>query len=490
MVDVYLEYVNATQIRVRADPHIIMELSDKFTFYVEGYKWHPKVRAGWWDGRLSLLNKLTGICNSGLAQRIKKYCDSQDYTFDFCDELAYSDISEHELRTFIATLNIPSKFEVREYQFKSILKCLRSNRRTLVSPTSSGKSLMIYIMLMWYLRQGIVDKGLIIVPTISLVNQMNGDFIDYGYTGVTHLSTDGLNKSNDIPAELVITTWQSLETGKTKRQKDWYEQFGVVVGDECHNFKAVSLVSIMSKMESCKYRFGTTGTLPPDTLNTFNIEGLFGPQYKAVTTVQLMDQGYVSKLKIKCIVLKYPEEVRKAIRGKTYQEEIDFIANHEGRLKFIKNLTLSLKGNKLVFFKVIDHGKRLYDALTADNPHNVFYVDGGVSGDRREEIRKAVEEEHNCTLLGSLGTMSTGVNLKRLHHMIAASPSKSKIKVLQSIGRMLRQHETKDEAVLYDIIDDLSVGKRQNYTLTHFIERTKIYDAEGFDYSIYRVGIK
>jgi superfamily II DNA or RNA helicase len=319
---------------------------------------------------------------------------------------------------------------------------------------------------------------------------MESDFRDYGYTGTIHTSIGGLLKSNDIEADMVITTWQSLNNGKSKMPKQWYQQFGYVFGDEAHGCKATSLVQILSSLENCKYRFGTTGTLDGNPLNEATIEGLFGPKYKAISTRELMDQGYVAKLKIKCIILKYPEEVAKTVKGKTYAEEIDFLVASPERNKFIKNLTLSLKGNKLVFFKIIDHGKTLYSLISGKSDSNVFYIDGSIAAKDRESIRKAIEDEHNATLIASLGTTSTGVSINKLHHMIAASPSKSKIKVLQSIGRMLRMHSTKDEAILYDIIDSLEYKSHKNYTLKHFEERAKIYDAEKFDYSIHVVPLK
>ena len=487
MSDVHLKYIDRVHVKVCADASTIMELSDQFTFFAENYKFHPKYRARMWDGKIRLVNNLSGTCYAGLAQRIKKFCDSRGYSFSFDDELLYENISEHELKEFIASLNIPEKYQQRDYQFDSILKCLRSTRRTLVSPTSSGKSFMIYVIMRWYQQFG--HKGLIIVPIIGLVGQMESDFRDYGYTGTIHCSTEGINRSNDIPADLVITTWQSLNNGKSKMPKSWYQQFGVVFGDEAHGAKATSLIQILSSLTHCKYRFGTTGTLDGSPLNETTIEGLFGPKYKAVSTKELMDQGYVAKLKIKCLVLKYDEQSCKNVKGKTYQEEIDFLVANEQRNKFIRNLGLSLKGNKLVFFRIVDHGKTLYDLITRSTDHNVFYIDGSVSGVDREKIRKAIEEEENAILLASLGTTSTGVSINRLHHMIAASPSKSKIKVLQSIGRMLRLHEEKQEhgAILYDIVDDLSYKSHQNFTLKHFLERTKIYDAEQFDYEIYNV---
>ena len=488
MSDVHLKFIDRVHIKVCAESSTIMELSDQFTFYAEGYKFNPKYRARMWDGKIRLINNLAGTCYAGLAQRIKKFCDSRGYSFSFDEELFYENISEFELEQFIQSLNIPEKYQSRDYQFDSILKCLRSTRRTLVSPTSSGKSFMIYVLMRWYQQFG--HKGLIIVPTIGLVNQMASDFRDYGYTGTIHCSTEGINRSNDVPTDIVITTWQSLNNGKNKMPKSWYQQFGVVFGDEAHGAKATSLIQILSSLQYCKYRFGTTGTLDGNPLNEATIEGLFGPKYKAVSTKELMDQGYVSKLKIKCIVLKYSDEIAKSVRGKTYAEEIDYLISSTERNKFIKNLCLSLKGNKLVFFRIVDHGKSLYDLITRSTDHNVFYIDGSVSGDTRESIRKAIEEEENAILLASLGTTSTGVSINRLHHMIAASPSKSKIKVLQSIGRMLRLHKEKQEgAILYDIVDDLSYKSHQNYTLKHFIERTKIYDSEQFEYQIYNVRV-
>lgn len=467
------------------DPGILMELSDHFTFFAENYRFNPRYKARIWDGKIRLINRLTALVYAGLARHIKKFCDDRGYQFSYDEELQYDNISLSEIRGFIESLNLPDHIQPRDYQISSVVKCIRSKRRTLLSPTSSGKSLMIYMLTQWYKK-----KTLIVVPTIALVKQMEQDFLEYGFKGKFNLSIDRLEKSNDIDCDVVITTWQSLNNGKTSMPKQWYRQFEVVIGDEAHTCKATSLIKILMSLDNCKYRFGTTGTLDDNPLNRITIEGLFGPQYQVVTTKDLMESGHVSNLKIKCIVLKYPQEKCKDMKGKTYHEEIDFITSYEERTKFIKNLTLSLEGNKLVFFRVIDHGKQLRDSIKDSGAENVFYIDGSVSGNDRESIRKAIEEEQNAILVASLGTTSTGVSINKLHHMIAASPSKSKIKVLQSIGRMLRQHETKEQAVLYDIVDDLSVKSYSNFTYKHFVDRTRIYDNEKFDYKVYHVPIK
>jgi len=497
--DVHLEHFNSSFIKVICDPSILMELSDHLTFYKDNYKFDPRFKARSWDGKIRLLNRMTRVVYAGLAQRIKQFCDSNDYTLSFDDELVYDSISVQEVQDFMKTLNLPERLTIREYQINSIVKCLRSRRRTLLSPTSSGKSFIIYVINEWY-RQKHGTKSLVIVPTIGLVKQMEEDFKSYGYTGTFNTSIEGLNKTNDHEFDTTITTWQSLDNGKTKMPRQWYQQYQVVFGDEAHGAKATSLINIISSMTNTPYRFGTTGTLDNSELNKATIYGLFGAPYMSTTTRELIDDGYASNIKIKCIVLKYTEEERKEFhkpvidpktkkpRKRTYQEEIEYLVNHKRRTEFIKNLALSLTGNKLLFFRLTDHGDILHESLKDHT--NVFYIDGSVKALERERIRKAIEEEENAILIASMGTTSTGVSINRLHHMIAASPSKSKIKVLQSIGRMLRQHEEKTHAVLYDIVDDLSHKKNKNFVLEHFEERAKIYDSEQFDYRLYTVGLK
>lgn len=477
MSDVFLKHVNSAYIQVIADPSTLQELSDDFTFYAENYKYSPAYKNRVWDGKIRLLSSMNGLVYAGLASAVKKKAEARGYSVDFDDEMYYDNISRNEVEEFVDSLNIPEKYKRRDYQTESILKCLRSRRRLLLSPTSSGKSFMIYTITRWYNR-----KTLIIVPTIGLVRQMASDFTDYGYTGTIHMSTDKLSKDDDIDADVVITTWQSLNNGKSKMHRSWYEQFEVVFGDEAHHAKAKSMIDILTSLKDCKYRFGTTGTIHDDLLVSHTIQGLFGPIYRGVSTKELMNDGYVSTLGIKCIVLKHNIDWSK----KTYPEEIDYLCNNEKRNKFIANLALSLEGNRVVFFKKIDHGKLLYDIISSKHDHNVFYIDGSVSGVEREEIRKAIENESNAIIIGSLGVLSTGVNIPKLHHMISAAPMKSKIKVLQSIGRILRLHNEKSHAILYDIGDNIT---GHNYTYDHFVERLRLYNIEKFDYKIYKVGL-
>jgi superfamily II DNA or RNA helicase len=332
-----------------------------------------------------------------------------------------------------------------------------------------------------------VDKNqkiLVVVPTTSLVEQIVGDFRDYGWDADSycHKIYSGREKTNEHP--VTVTTWQSIY----KLERRFFEDYDVVIGDEAHLFKSKSLITIMSHLHHAKYRFGFTGTLDGTQTHKWVLEGLFGPSYKVTRTAELMEQGHVSKLDIKCLVLKHPPQ-----KFNVFEEEIQFIVQHEKRNKFIKNLVLDLKGNTLVLFSRIEaHGEPLFNLINTskDGERKVFFVHGGVDTEERERVREITERENNAIIVASYGVFSTGINIKNLHNVVFASPSKSRIRNLQSIGRVLRKATNKTKAVLYDIADDCTHNSRKNYTLNHFIERIKIYNEEQFNYEIITINLK
>jgi superfamily II DNA or RNA helicase len=246
----------------------------------------------------------------------------------------------------------------------------------------------------------------------------------------------------------------------------------------------------MGKLTETPYRFACTGTLKESKAHKTVIIGHFGSIYKAISTEEMIEKGYASKFKIKAVVLKYPKDELREIKGAVYHDEIDWIISHQRRNKFICKLATSLKGNTLILFQFIEkHGDILYEMMKSRVEvrglnHGVHYIHGGSDKDDREAIRKIMEENENQIVIASSGTMSTGANIKNLHNLIFASPSKARIKILQSVGRALRLHDSKDVATLYDIADDLRTGKKLNYSLQHFGERVKIYGESGFPYTI------
>ena len=476
---IIIKKVNEVNVKVYAEPSTAHELSDYFTFSIPGARFHPKVRAKIWDGKIRLYNVLTKELYFGLTALVEDFAKERDYEVEYEFDNSADNFSLIEAKDFAESLDIP--YEVRDYQLDAFVHAVRNRRGILLSPTASGKSLIIYLLLRYYNA-----RTLIIVPTVSLVHQLASDFGSYGYNETDQILkiTAGVDKSKD--ANVVISTWQSIY----KLPASFYESFDVVIGDEAHLFKATSLVSIMTKLTDCKYRFGLTGTLDGTLTNKLVLEGLFGKVKKVITTSELIEQKHISNLFIKSLVLTYPEQTCKDVKKYTYQEEIDFIVRNEARNKFIKNLALSLKGNTLILYQFVEkHGDELH-RLLKDCGRKVFYVHGGVDGEERNDIRAIVEKETDAIIIASYGTMSTGTNIRNLHNLIFASPSKSIVRILQSIGRALRKADNKETATLFDIADNLSHKTHINYTLEHYKERIRIYSSEGFDYKIYKVNLK
>lgn len=478
-----IEKVNELYVRIHADASVRMEMSEYFTFEVPGAKFMPAVRNKVWDGKIRLLNAMTGLIYAGLVPYIHKFCKSREYECEYINDVIEFQTINDDAGIQLAK-EFDSTFVPRDYQNNAVVHALKYNRALLLSPTASGKSFIIYLLTRYHVQEG--RKALIIVPTISLVEQMASDFVEYNKNRKLdiHKIRGGVDK--DIDSDIVITTWQSIY----KLPKTWFEKFDLIVGDEAHLFKAKSLTKIMEKTPHAKYRYGFTGTLDGTETHKLVLEGLFGAVYEVTKTAKLIEEKTLAEFNIKAIVLGYSEETRKANKGLDYQEEIDWIVTNNSRNKFIKNLAHSLPGNTLILFQFVEkHGKVLHPMLESDN-HTVHFVHGGVSADDREEVRHTTEKTNNNIILASYGTFSTGINITNLDNIIFASPSKSKIRNLQSIGRVLRKGKTKTKATLYDIVDDLQWKSNQNFAVKHFAERVNIYSEEGFDFKIYNVDVK
>lgn len=485
MFDIRLEKVNEAYIRVISERNISQELSDYFTFYVPGYQFTPAYKSRYWDGKIRLLDLRTMLIYRGLIAYIEKFCEERKYTLDIDIELRTTKIfSLVEAKEFVDTLKLPH--EVRDYQLNSFVHAIRNKRLMLLSPTASGKSLIIYLIIRHLQIEN--SRGLLIVPTTSLVEQMYKDFEDYGYDSEQYCHRQYSGKEKHTNKFLTITTWQSIY----KNPQEYFEQFDFVVGDEAHQFKAKSLATIMSGCTNAGYRIGCTGTLDGTQTHRLVLEGLFGPVFQATTTKELMDSKHLAEFKIKCLILKYPETVCKQSRDWDYNTEVDYIVLNKARNEFIKNLVLSLEGNTLILFQFVEkHGKDLHSLIKEHTKNrHVFFVYGGTDVEVRESIRSITEKEKDAIIVASYGTFSTGVNIRNLHNIVFASPSKSRIRNLQSIGRGLRIGDNKQEATLFDIADDFRIGKHTNYTLKHFVERVKIYDDEKFSYKFYNIDLK
>ena len=486
-MQIIMEKENEVYLQLSCEPGVKMELNHYFRFHPKDYQFMPMFRRKKWDGYVYLFNMDSGRIYYGLKNRIQRFASDREYKLIDQTNDSIEHISNEEYFKFLTSF--PCEYKLRDYQNNAIRHSINERRCVLLSPTASGKSLIIYYLIRYYFP----EKSLVVVPTLSLVSQMYSDFEAYAKADKTfevenfvHKIFGGQEKTTDKP--IIISTWQSLYDLK----KDFFTDFELVIGDEAHLYKAKSLTKIMKNLENAPYRIGTTGTLDDVEVHKLILEGLFGTTNKVTSTKELIKNKTLSSIAIKCLVLKYSKEECATVSKLNYQEEIDFLVGHPERNKYICNLVKGLTGNTLVLFQLIEkHGNILHSILEEiiDSSRKIFFVYGGTDADTREKVRELVEKEKDAIICASYGVYSTGINIRNLHNIVFASPSKSRIRNLQSIGRGLRRSETKESATLYDISDDLSYNGKKNYTLNHFMERIKIYSSEHFPYYMYSIPI-
>jgi len=469
------------------EPSTAAELNDFFTFEVPGFKYMPTYRNKMWDGKIRLYNIVTGEVYMGLLPYIEEYLKNNGEYYELekglrSERSVARSVVQGFLRGIRPTLG-GRRIKIRDYQIDAISHAIATNRSLLISPTASGKSLVIYCLVRYY--QMMELKTLILVPTTSLVEQMYKDFEDYGWSSGTYCQKIYQGHDRKVVKDVVISTWQSLH----RMPRPYFRQFGAVFGDEAHLFKAKSLTGIMTKLDHCKYRFGLTGTLDGTQTHRLVLEGLFGKAKYVVTTKELIDNKTLADLQINCIVLNYPDEDRQIVKEFDYGEELEYIVTKVERNIFLSNLVGHCTGNTLCLFQFVEkHGKPLYSIIEEKyKDRKVFFVYGGVDTDTREQIREIVEDETNSIIVASYGTFSTGINIRNIDNIVFSSPSKSKIRVLQSLGRGLRLGDKSRSLKVFDISDDLSINSKLNFTMRHFRERINIYDEQGFNYKIDKV---
>jgi len=477
--DLVIHPINSTYDQVACSESIARELYDLLSFKYPNYeKLRYKVkRFRYWDGSIHLFTLKGHRIYRGLRHELLKFANERAYTIKFIDNWSNDEFSLHEAESFIQTLNLP--FAPYDYQVDAFVKAIRQKRLLILSPTSSGKSLMIYLIFRYW-----NEKSLFITPNTNLVDQIISDFKKYGYQEKIHPIYAGQDKVSNT--KLSAATWQSIPV-----DENYLNQYKVILVDECHVAQAEILKSILENSTKVHKRLGFTGTLQDSPLHELVLQGLFGEIHRTTTTAELIKQGVTADLEIKCLILKHDPNEALAVNKLDYHEEEEFIVNHVKRKKFLYNLVKSLKGNVIVLFRLVDkHGKVIYDDLKSLLPKDrpVYMIYGGTDLDERARIRELLTANKNAVLVGSYGCLSQGFDAPSLQHVIFASAFKSKIKVLQSIGRGLRKfNDTK--CIVYDIVDDFTYNDKQNYTLRHFVERVKLYINENFKYKMYSINV-
>jgi len=481
------------------DGGIYNDLNNHLSFLAPNYKYNPKYKKGVWDGYIRLVTK--GRVGVGLWPRVQEICKTYGHTLEVVPSpvhgcpLDKDSVHPSAFVDFIKTLSLPHV--PHDFQYKTALDSIRDRRKLIISPTGSGKSLIAYMLTRW-----VVDKQhgkvLVVVPSINLLNQIVNDFAEYGYDIGNHvLKIHDENDSHTVEyADVVVTTWQSVY----RRPQEWFAPFTCVIGDEAHSFQAKSLHTLMSKCGNAMYRFGLTGTLDGTKVHQLVLESMFGPVTHTSSTKELQDRSILAPCEIKVLLVHHTDEHKRQCenmirmqklehtKAKAYRLQLEFIAQIEARNKLIANLANDISGKTIILFRFKQHGKTIRQLLEDTTDRNVYYFDGTVESSKRESMRQQIEADPTALVVASYGTFSAGINIKTIDSVIFASPYKSTIKVLQSIGRALRYVEGKS-ATVYDIVDDLSNDDQSNYAIQHGISRNQIYNKQQFPVTHYEVNL-
>jgi len=368
MSDITVLPATESWIKIQTDPGIQREIFDHFSFRVPNYFHMPAFKMGIWDGYIRLFQK--GKMYYGLCEQLVKFAEQKQYSIDAGNILMHKEYSIVQAQKFFSTLNIPEKYQSRDYQLQSFAYCVRANRALFLSPTASGKTLMIYLLARYF-----NNKTLIIVDTIGQYKQMISNFRSFGFDVDNNIDVLPETKKRYSDKPIIITTWQSIYRAPSA----WFKQFKTCIADEAHKCKAKSLVTIMTELTECKHRFGFTGSLDGSQTSEIVLTGLFGPIKQLTTSKELREQKYLSDLMIKIITLHYDQHITNIASIDSYQQQYEFLINNTSRNNFIKNLALSLEGNTLVLFRrVEDHGEKIYKLIEQANDQKIplYFIAG------------------------------------------------------------------------------------------------------------------
>jgi superfamily II DNA or RNA helicase len=488
--NLYLRIDEATELEIE-------QVRISLTKRIESWRFNPLVKRGVWDGYVTYIKDDKWI-PAGLWRYVIDVC--KEYNFEVqvngIRRLIDPDISAETFEKWALDFFKGSEITPRDYQIETAYNILKFRKCLAELATSAGKTLISFLTIAYMLEKKKAERILFIVPNVSLVVQAHEDFHDYNYMNKVDLRIQQIFAGQKIKSNknIVIGTYQSL----IKKSVEYFEQFDAVIVDETHKAKSASIKTILQKCTKAQYRYGLSGTIPKDgTLDKLTLMSQTGPVISEVKASFLQDQGHIAKCVVKVIEMNYATDSQRLAFQELAQNKYDskdvfqleqnFIINSEGRLDFISSVIARVPRNSLVLFHRIEHGKRLYEKLRQESNKRVYYVDGGTDKDIREEYKKKMEAGEEVVIVASYGTFSTGISIKKIHNIFFTESFKSEVIIRQSIGRGLRQHESKDKVLIVDFVDDIRTDEWDNYLFKHGKARQSIYRQEKFDYNIKRV---
>lgn len=474
--------IDETYCYIDGEPGDIRTIQEDLTFEAPGHKFHPQYKAGNWDGKIRLINGLTHQFYTGLVPEVVSRAVKMGIEVEVDPACRPPEPDPSQIDAFLETLDLD--FDPYDFQLGAFRQAVARRRLLIISPTSSGKSLIIFLI-----TKFLNLKTLVVCPTIKLVKQMNKDLGEYGIGESIHTISAGSDKYTD--KQYIVSTWQSVQN----ESSEYFNQYDVIFGDEVHKFDSKKIGGIMEKSTQVSYRIGLTGTLKGSKTHELTLTGLFGPKIETLSYREMIDRGIASEIMIKVLVFNYSKRTNEELPVKhEYRDEDQLIRLHEGRNKFIAALANRLDNNALILFRKIDkHGDILNEYLQ-EMSKPTYYIHG-TNKEYEDSIKEIAETTDGINILASAGLFSTGVSINNIQVGIFANAIKSRIDTIQSIGRLLRKDGKENFVTLYDCADNLSrrtsKHKRdEGYSMRHLQERLAMYAELGFPYQVIQVQLE
>ena len=476
------------------------QITISLTKRIDSWRFNPLVKRGVWDGYVSYIKDDKWI-PAGLWRYVLQVC--KDYNLEIeingIKRLLDANINAEKFEQWANDFFKGAEITPRDYQIETAYNILKFRKCLAELATSAGKTLISFLTIAYMLEKGKAEKILMIVPNVSLVIQAHEDFHDYNYMNRIPIKIQQIFAGQKIKSNknIIIGTYQSL----TKKSAEYFAQFDAVLVDETHKAKSASIKTILQKCTNAQYKFGLSGTIPKDgTLDKLTLMSQTGPVISEVKAAFLQEQGHIAKCFVKVIEMNYATDSQRLAfqelaqnkyeNKDVFQLEQHFVITSDARLEFISSVIGRVPRNSLVLFHRIEHGKRLYEKLRQESNKRVYYVDGGTDKDIREEYKKKMESGDEVVIVASYGTFSTGISIKKIHSIFFTESFKSEVIIRQSIGRGLRQHESKDKVLIIDFVDNIRTQEWDNYLWKHGKARQSIYKQEKFEYNIKRVSFE
>lgn len=478
------------------------QLKLTFTKEVANAKWDPRVKKGWWDGKISYF-KSNRYLPAGLWHELVETAKTYNFEINIegIERKFDRSIDKEEFVSWVNEKFANSSRKPHDYQIETAYEIIRYKSCLAELATSAGKTLITYMVMAYLIEQKKSHKILMIVPTVDLVVQSSENFYEYNSEAaqlkieIQQIFAGSVVRDG---ANIVVGTYQSL----VKKDKEYFDAFDCVIVDETHKAKSASIKSILEKCDAADRKFGLSGTIPkPGTLDRLTLMAYTGPIITSIRADYLMEKGHITPCEVYAIEMDYaPQDVKEGFktlhqrseedRKKLLNLEQNYAIQSEERLEFITDMILKNHKNSLVLFYRIEYGNKLYEKLRSKTNRRIFYIDGSTDKDLREKQKENLEDGEQKIMIASYGTFSTGINVTNIHTIYLTESFKSEVIIRQSIGRGLRKHADKKKLLIIDFVDDYRVGRFNNYLYKHGLARQEIYREQNFPYTVKQIDLK